>query len=58
MHFHKNVTMGFSQEDSGQSLIEYSLIAGLIALACVVGLTKIGQMIPNLLMQFYKAFFS
>lgn len=30
-------------EDEGQDLIEYALLAGLIALVCVASITKIGD---------------
>jgi pilus assembly protein Flp/PilA len=35
------------REESGQDLIEYSLIAALLALACVVGLQNVATAISN-----------
>ena len=36
------VVKSFLQEDSGQNLIEYALVAGLIGLAAVVAMTSLG----------------
>ncbi len=37
----------FIQDDSGQNLIEYALIAGLIGLAAVVAMTSLGTKIAG-----------
>jgi pilus assembly protein Flp/PilA len=37
----------FTQDDSGQKLIEYALIAGLIGLAAVVAMTGLGTKIST-----------
>ncbi len=38
----KNLIVRFVREDQGQDLIEYALLAGLIALAATVGITAVG----------------
>ena len=38
----KNLIVRFVREDAGQDLIEYALLAGLIALAATVGITAVG----------------
>ena len=37
----------FLQDDSGQNLIEYALVAGLIGLAAVVAMTSLGTKIST-----------
>ena len=37
----------FIQDDSGQNLIEYALVAGLIGLAAVVAMTSLGTKISS-----------
>jgi pilus assembly protein Flp/PilA len=37
----------FIQDDSGQNLIEYALVAGLIGLAAVVAMTSLGTKIST-----------
>lgn len=39
----KSLPSRFITEDEGQDLIEYALLAGLIALLCVVAITNAGQ---------------
>ena len=39
------VMKAFIQDDSGQNLIEYALVAGLIGLAAVVAMTSLGTKI-------------
>jgi pilus assembly protein Flp/PilA len=41
----KNLVARFVNDESGAAAIEYALIAGLIALAIVVGATALGQAI-------------
>jgi pilus assembly protein Flp/PilA len=36
------------QDESGQDLIEYALIAGLIGIAAVVGMTAVGGSVGNI----------
>ena len=36
------------REDHGQDLVEYGLIVGLIALACVVSITAVGTSLSTL----------
>jgi pilus assembly protein Flp/PilA len=43
-----NVIRNFIEEDSGADLIEYALLAGLIALAAVATLTTVGTNISGL----------
>jgi len=43
----KNLFNRFVREDSGQDLIEYALLAGLISLASVVAITALGTAIQN-----------
>jgi Flp pilus assembly pilin Flp len=38
-------------DDEGQDLIEYALLAGLIALVAVVGVTAVGNAVNNVLWQ-------
>lgn len=44
----KNLLKRFINEEEGQDLIEYALLAGLIALACVVALTATGTNLNTL----------
>ena len=44
----KNLIKRFVREEEGQDLIEYALLAGLIALACVVALTATGASLNTL----------
>jgi Flp pilus assembly pilin Flp len=39
------------RNDDGQDLIEYALLAGLIALVAVVGVTAVGDAVNNVLWQ-------
>ena len=39
---------GFIADDSGQDLIEYALLAGLISLVCVLAITNAGQKVSAL----------
>jgi len=43
----KNLFNRLVREDSGQDLIEYALLAGLISLASVVAITALGTAIQN-----------
>ena len=40
-------TMQFGKEESGQDLIEYALIAGLIGLVAVIGMGTLGNTINS-----------
>jgi pilus assembly protein Flp/PilA len=42
------VASGLLRDESGQGLIEYALIAGLIGLAAVVAMTTLGNNIKNM----------
>lgn len=44
----KNLFNRFVREEAGQDLIEYALLAGLIALVCVVTITNAGQAVSTL----------
>ena len=44
----KNLFNRFVNEEAGQDLIEYALLAGLIALVCVVTITNAGQAVSTL----------
>ena len=44
----KNLFNRFVREDEGQDLIEYALLAGLIALVCVVAITNAGTKVSGL----------
>jgi len=44
----KNLFKRFVREESGQDLIEYALLAGLIALVCVLTVTNAGQAVSTL----------
>jgi len=39
----------FVAEDSGQDLIEYAMLAGLIAIVAVVGVTAVGTAVNDVL---------
>ena len=43
----KNVFDAFMQDESGQDLIEYALVAGLIGLGAVVAMTGLSGKIGN-----------
>ncbi len=43
----KNVLDAFMQDESGQDLIEYALVAGLIGLGAVVAMTGLSGKIGN-----------
>ena len=43
----KDVLVTLHQEDSGQDLIEYALVAALIALAAVVGMNQVANAINS-----------
>jgi pilus assembly protein Flp/PilA len=43
----KNAVLALHEEESGQDLIEYALIAALIALAAVVGMGTVANAINN-----------
>jgi pilus assembly protein Flp/PilA len=43
-----HVASSLLRDESGQGLIEYSLIAGLIGLACVLAMTTLGNNIKNM----------
>jgi pilus assembly protein Flp/PilA len=44
----KNVLKRFINEESGQDLIEYALLAGLISIVCVLAITNAGTKVSNL----------
>ena len=44
----KNLINRFVREDEGQDLIEYALLAGLIALICVGAVTTTGEQVVAL----------
>jgi pilus assembly protein Flp/PilA len=44
----KNLFNRFVHEEAGQDLIEYALLAGLIALVCVVAITNAGTKVSGL----------
>ena len=44
----KNLFNRFVREEAGQDLIEYALLAGLIALVCVATITSAGQKVSAL----------
>lgn len=44
----KNMLNRFIHEEAGQDLIEYALLAGLIALVCVVAITNAGTKVSQL----------
>lgn len=44
----KNLFNRFVREDAGQDLIEYALLAGLIALVCVATITSAGTKVSAL----------
>ena len=43
-----NLFRRFIREETGQDLIEYALLAGLIALVCVATITNAGQAVSTL----------
>jgi pilus assembly protein Flp/PilA len=47
----KNLFNRFAREESGQDLIEYALLAGLISIVCVLAIqaagTKVSQLFDN-----------
>jgi len=40
--------LAFVREDSGQDLLEYALLVGLIALVCVVAVTAAGNSVSGI----------
>ena len=44
----KNLMKRFVNEEAGQDLIEYALLAGLISLVCVVAITNAGTKVSGL----------
>ncbi len=44
----KNLMKRFVNEEAGQDLIEYALLAGLIALVCVATITSAGGKVSGL----------
>jgi pilus assembly protein Flp/PilA len=44
----KNLFNRFVREEAGQDLIEYALLAGLIALVCVATITSAGKKVSTL----------
>jgi pilus assembly protein Flp/PilA len=44
----KNLFNRFVREEAGQDLIEYALLAGLIALVCVATITSAGSKVSTL----------
>ena len=42
-----NAINGFVRNDEGQDLIEYALLAGLVALAATVAMTSVGSAISG-----------
>ena len=44
----KNLLTRFGYEDDGQDLIEYALLAGLIALICVAAITTTGSAVNSI----------
>lgn len=44
----KNLFARFVREENGQDLIEYALLAGLIAVACVAAMTTLAGSIKTL----------
>jgi pilus assembly protein Flp/PilA len=47
IHRLRNVLVGLHREESGQDLIEYALLAALIALAATVGMSAVASDINN-----------
>ena len=43
----KNLIARFVREDEGQDLVEYALLIAFIALACIIGLQRLGTAINN-----------
>jgi len=43
-----NLLIGWVKDEEGASLVEYALLVGLIALACIVALTATGGSISSL----------
>jgi pilus assembly protein Flp/PilA len=43
----KNMFLAFAKDESGQDLIEYALVAGLIALGAIAAMTGLGGKIGN-----------
>lgn len=39
----KQMTLAFVRDEAGQDLIEYALIAALIALVAIAGISRLGQ---------------
>ena len=44
----KNLFKRFVNEEAGQDLIEYALLAGLISLVCVLAITNAGTKVSTL----------
>ena len=44
----KNLMKRFVNEEAGQDLIEYALLAGLISLVCVLAITNVGTKVSTL----------
>jgi pilus assembly protein Flp/PilA len=44
----KNLFNRFVNEEAGQDLIEYALLAGLISLVCVLAITNVGTKVSTL----------
>ena len=43
----RNILVAFAREESGQDLIEYALVAGLIALGAIAAMTGLSGKIGN-----------
>ena len=41
----KNIVVALLKDESGQDLIEYALVAGLIGLGCVIAMTSLSTVI-------------
>ena len=56
------VWLDFQEDESGQDMIEYALVAALIGLGAVVGMrslaTSIKNFFPELVAKFYSAYSS
>ena len=44
----KNIVRQFVREETGQDLIEYALLAGLISIVCVLAITNAGTKVSAL----------
>jgi len=44
----KNMTLNFLREEQGQDMVEYALVVGLIALACIASMGSVATKINGL----------